>query len=93
MSQYRFFIVRRVERWTIRGASRQIGAFSDAVQAEASALEVAMMERIRGHAVEVLHQDTEGRWLRLAASSTAIWPVGPDGVAAIDRGGQPNMGG
>lgn len=84
MSQYRFFIVPKAQHWTIHGASREIGAFGDPVQAETTALKVATIEETRGHVVEVLRQDPQGRWLRVvAAVSTSVWSVRADGVAAI----------
>jgi hypothetical protein len=81
--RYRLFIVPKAQRWTIRGASRRIGAFGDPGQALTTALEVASVEAVHGHAVEVLHQDAQGRWLRVSAVSTTVWAVRPDGVAAI----------
>jgi len=81
MSRYRFFIVQRAQRWTIRGASRKIGAFGDPAQAVTTALEVAVLEQVRGHAAEVLQQDPQGRWMRVAAAPTTVWSVRTDGVA------------
>lgn len=62
MSQIRYFVLNLRERWTIRRDTRRIGAFADQDQAVMTALELAAIDRVRGHAVEVLMQETDGRW-------------------------------
>lgn len=65
MTKLRYFIIPRRERWTIRCARRRIGLFGDPADAAVRALEVASIEEVRGHLVEVLQQDAEGRWLSI----------------------------
>jgi hypothetical protein len=65
MAKLRYFIVPLERRWTIRRASRRIGAFGDEGQAVTIAVEIATLERVHGHAVEVLHRDADGRWERV----------------------------
>jgi hypothetical protein len=62
MSKVRFVVVQIKERWTIRRVSRRIGTFADETQAVSTALQLAMFQRTRGEAVEVLKQDLNGRW-------------------------------
>ena len=62
MSQIRYFILPLRQRWTIRRDTRRVGAFPDEAQAVAIALELAAVDRVRGHTVEVLTQAGDGRW-------------------------------
>ena len=64
MSQIRYFVLPVRERWTIRRSQRRIGAFAEPEQAIVTALELAAIDRVRGHVVEVLKQDNDGRWGR-----------------------------
>jgi len=75
MSRLRLFILPKAQRrWTIRCSSRRIGAFGDPIDAVHAAIAVASVEEVRGHAVEVLHQDVNGRWLLVPARSLAARP-------------------
>lgn len=62
MSRIRYFVLPLRERWTIRRDCRRIGAFAASEQAITTALELAAIDRVRGHVVEVLAQDDDGRW-------------------------------
>jgi hypothetical protein len=70
MAKLRYFVVPLERRWTIRRASRRIGAFGDEWQAVTMAVEIAAIERVHGHAVEVLHRDPDGRWERVVRLET-----------------------
>ena len=62
MSQIRYFVVPLRERWTIRRDTRRVGAFADQSLAIAAALELAMVDRVRGHTVSIVAQAHDGRW-------------------------------
>lgn len=72
MPKRRYFIIPRQQRWTIHCSRRRIGAFGDPADAVFTALEVASIQTVRGHLVEVLHQDAHGRWLSVAAERARI---------------------
>lgn len=72
MAKLRFFVVPLERRWTIRRASRRIGAFGDEWQAVTAAVEIATLEQVHGHAVEVLHRDAQGRWERIVRLETDV---------------------
>jgi hypothetical protein len=62
MSQVRYFVLPLQNRWTVRRDIRRIGAFGNQTEAIAIAIELAAADRIRGHVVQVLKQDADGRW-------------------------------
>lgn len=66
MSKVRFIVVPIRTHWTIRRVARRIGNFPDETQAVSMALQLAVLQRLRGEMVEVLKQDAEGRWDDLA---------------------------
>jgi hypothetical protein len=70
MAKLRYFVVPLERRWTIRCASRRIGAFGDEAQAVSTAVEIAAIERVHGHLVEVLRRDAGGRWERIVRVET-----------------------
>ena len=62
MSQIRYFVLPLQNRWTVRRDIRRIGAFGNESEAIAIAVELASVDRHRGHVVQVLRQDSDGRW-------------------------------
>lgn len=62
MSQIRYFVMPLQDRWTIRRDCRRVGAFIDEVHAMAAVVQLASVDRVRGHLVRVLKQDEDGRW-------------------------------
>jgi hypothetical protein len=62
MSQIRYFVHLRDGAWNVRRDSQGMGAFDDETLAVTAAFQHAAIDRVRGHAVEVLRQDGDGRW-------------------------------
>jgi hypothetical protein len=68
MSRIRYFVLPVEERgWTIRRDCRSLGAYGLEAQAMLAALEAAAIDRVRGHLVEVLRQEADGRWAPVSA--------------------------
>jgi hypothetical protein len=62
MSQIRYFVLPLQGRWTLKRDCQGMGAFADEANAVTTALQLAAVDRVRGHIVEVLKQDADGRW-------------------------------
>lgn len=62
MTQIRYFILPFQERWTIRRDTRRMGAFGDEFQALATAFQLAAIDRVRGHTVQVMKREQDGCW-------------------------------
>jgi len=62
MSQIRYFVHPVEARWSVRRDTRSIGAFDAEAEATAAAAGHAAVDRARGHQVQVLKLDGDGRW-------------------------------
>ncbi|HTI67956.1 MAG TPA: hypothetical protein VL460_10480 [Caulobacteraceae bacterium] len=71
MSQIRYFVLAQGGSWTLKRDNRGMGAFPDEANAVTTALQLAAIDRVRGHRVEVLKQDGDGRWGPCGADKAA----------------------
>ena len=62
MSQIRYFVHRVGGAWSVRRDSKPLGAFGDESEATQAADRSAAVDRVRGHQVEILKMDEDGRW-------------------------------
>lgn len=62
MSQIRYFVHHVEAGWSVRRDARSLGAFQAEAEAAAAAAEHAAIDRARGHDVQMLKLDDEGRW-------------------------------
>lgn len=62
MSQIRYFVHHLEAGWSVRRDSRSLGAFDAEADAAATAAEYAAVDRARGHQVQMLKLDEDGRW-------------------------------
>ena len=62
MSNIRYFVMPLDEGWSVRRGVRAIGVIAVEAEAERAAAEAAAIDRVRGHTVEVVKQDADGRW-------------------------------
>lgn len=81
MTKVRYFLVPGERHWTLRCARRRIGAFADHSQALGVAVAVLSVAQVRGRAVEVLEQDSEGRWCEVRPTRKRLG--GPDAVLVM----------
>lgn len=81
MAKVRYFLVPRERHWTLRCARRRIGAFADRSQALGAAVAVVSVAQVRGRPIEVLEQDSDGRWREVTPARRRLAP--PDVVLVI----------
>jgi hypothetical protein len=62
MSQIRYFVHHLEAGWSVRRDSRSLGAYAAEAEAAAAAAEHAAIDRVRGHHVQLLKLDEDGRW-------------------------------
>lgn len=77
----RYFLVPRERHWTLRCARRRIGAFADRTQALGAAAAVVSIAEVRGRPVEVLEQDSDGRWRAVTPARRRL--AAPDIVLVV----------
>jgi hypothetical protein len=62
MSQIRYFVHHHETGWAVRRDAKSLGAFVAEADAAAAAAERAAIDRARGHDVQMLKLDEDGRW-------------------------------
>lgn len=62
MSQIRYFIHQTEGVWAVRRDARSLGDFDAESQASETAVQHAAVDRARGHDVQMLKRDEDGRW-------------------------------
>jgi hypothetical protein len=62
MCQIRYSLTPSEDRWVVRRDCRRVGDYGDPTAAAAAAMELAAIDRTRGHVVEILRLEADGRW-------------------------------
>lgn len=77
MCQIRYSVAPSPNGWVVRRDCQRVGAFEDGPRAELAALELAAIDRVRGHAVEILKLDDGGRWQLLGLGNRHLCDTQP----------------
>ena len=62
MSHIRYYVRPTEEGWSVTRGVKPIGVIAVEADADKAAAEAAAIDRVRGHTVEVIKQDGDGRW-------------------------------
>lgn len=62
MCHIRYSVALSEDQWIVRRDCRRLGAFTDLKEASRVALEAAAIDRVRGHSVDIMKLDEDGRW-------------------------------